>query len=105
MEWLQFRNYKDNFVLIYNKSDLLSEAQKMENLSLMCSKFEVPYSNRRIVHGPNGEKKSIRMNLAIGFPENASYQSIQEDYISMQLAAIDKAEARIPVDKSHCTIL
>jgi len=104
MEWLQFRDYKDNFVLIYNKSDLLSQAQKMENLSMMRSKFEVPYS-KRIAYGPNDEKQSIRMNLALGFPENASYQSIREDYISMQTAVIDKAKARIPVDKSHCTIL
>jgi hypothetical protein len=35
MRWLSYEKYKQKFVLIHNKSDGLSEAEKLENISYM----------------------------------------------------------------------
>jgi len=105
MSWLQFNKYKKNFVLIYNKSDLLSESQRMENLLMMCSQFGVPsmnYADHLLV---GDAKYAIQMNLAIGFPANASYDTIKKDHESWKWAATCDVNQRIPVDKASCTIL
>ena len=104
MDWLQFKEYKKNFVLIYNKSDLLTEAEKMENLVMMCNKFGVPTLNS-LSRLKNGKWHSVKMNLAIGFPENATYESVKEDHEALYSAVVTNVKNRIPVDKRSCTIL
>eukprot|EP00092_Neocalanus_flemingeri_P036942 GFUD01040216.1.p1 GENE.GFUD01040216.1~~GFUD01040216.1.p1 ORF type:complete len:429 (-),score=69.60 GFUD01040216.1:11-1297(-) len=104
MTWLQFSKYKENFVLVYNKSDLLSEQQKMENLLTMCSKFGVPMMNT--YHSvENGRNLAIHMNLALGFPSNAPYEEVKKDHVSLVDAMTVPVMKRIPVDKTRCIIL
>ena len=39
MDWLQFQKFKEKFVFIHNKSEALTEAQKIENIHSMCEIF------------------------------------------------------------------
>ena len=106
MEWLSHKDYKENFVLIYNKSDLLSQQQRMENLESMCKLFEVPMTNQFVIN-TNGIREAIRMNLAVGFPPNSDFVAVEDDHRKLAWAVTIPhiKGARIPVDKSRCTIL
>ena len=106
MRWLSYSEYKDNFVLIYNKSDLLSAQRKMENLASMCSQFRVPMTgqiNKRV----GSEWHTVKTSIALGFPPNANYATVKDDRDSLMLAVTVPRddEVRIPVDRSKCTIL
>ena len=105
MKWLSYKEYKENFVLVYNKSDLLSPQEKIENLSAMCSKFEVPMNNQRVMNTKTGKNFAIKMNLALGFPPNADYETVKNDPLALWNAVGVPQNKRIPVEKSTCTIL
>ena len=108
MYWLSHSSYKKNFILIYGKSDTLSDEDKMKNLEAMCKKFEIPMMNDETYDDKDGQKHAVKMNLALGFPGNANYASVKEDHEALMDAMTAPscgAARRIPVDKSSCTIL
>ena len=108
MNWLSFKDYKKNFAFIYNKSDGLTEAEKFQNLSYMCDVFDVDQSNSvRATTEKSGGNFSVSLNMALGFPPNAEFESVQEDWYKLGNAVTlpRTNPIRIPVSKSSCTIL
>ena len=108
MKWLQFEKYKKKFVFIYNKSDGLSEAEKENNLAYMCNELGADPNVDTFTYDASGNLKTWKLSLALGFPPNAEYQTIKDDFITLQMAVgTPYPRQRIPVDKASkiCTIL
>ena len=106
MDWLSYVQYKKKFVLIYNKSDGLSEAEKLENIAYMVNVLKGDPSAKTVNQRPNGEMVEVKMNLPIGFPKGAPYSDVKKDYVKLIDATLAQfPKMRIPVDKSSCTIL
>ena len=106
MSWLSYEKYKQKFVLIYNKSDGLSEAEKLENIAYMVNVLKGDPSCKSINVEPNGDVIETNMNLPIGFPKGAAYSDVKKDHIKLIDATLAPyPEMRIPVNKSSCTIL
>ena len=106
MEWLYFNKYKHNFSFIYNKSDGLSEAEKLENLTYMCDTLGADPKATKFARFIGDTKAHTRkLNLALGFPPNVPYKSIKDDHINLKYVINTSVDKRIPVDKSKCVIL
>ena len=119
LKWLQYSDYKENFVFVYNKSDGLSEATKLTNLQFMCETFGVDTKNqaewagnlKEILEGKSNKIvwHAIDQNLALGFPPGQDYETVQKDHKQLMRATFavpPRDEKRIPVMKgSSCTIL
>ena len=107
MKWLQFEKYKQKFVFIYNKSDGLSEAEKENNLAYMCNVLGADPTTQTLSYDASNILVDMKLSLSLGFPPNAKYESIKEDFICLQNAvATPIPRKRIPVDKaSQCIIL
>ena len=107
MVWLSYDKFPQKFVFIYNKSDGLSEAEKLENIAYMVNALQGdPCSNIQYYEHETGEYKEVKMNLPIGFPKGASYSDVSRDHIKLINATlVSHPKQRIPVDKSLCTIL
>ena len=107
MRWLSYEKYKQKFVLIYNKSDGLSESEKMENIAYMVNELKGDPSSKSQMEQPNGELFEVNMNLPIGFPRGVAYSDVKEDHEKLIFATLTPfPKMRIPVDKqSLCTIL
>ena len=106
MDWLSYVQYKKKFVLIYNKSDGLSEAEKLENIAYMVNELKGdPLC--KTTFWENNEKVEVALNLPIGFPKGAAYLDVKKDHTKLIRATLTPfPEMRIPVDKnSLCTIL
>lgn len=113
MKWLQYSKNKNRFCFIYNKSDQLTEAEKVEGLLQMCEmlgadtkddSYLAPVRNR------NKDKKTqrqIKHTLNLGFPPNAQFHEVKKDLIRLnQVATFDVPQIpRIELSKSNCTIL
>ena len=108
MKWLQFERYKQKFVFIYNKSDGLSEAEKENNLAYMCNELGADPTAKTWTYDASGNRNDWKLSLSLGFPPNAKYETIKEDYICLQKAVSAQfPRQRIPVDKAsqYCMIL
>ena len=108
MKWLQFEKYKQKFVFIYNKSDGLSEAKKVNNLAYMCNELGADPTVVSGQYNASGNFKVWKLSLSLGFPPNAEYESIKEDFKFLQGAVSTPfPRQRIPVDKASkiCIIL
>jgi hypothetical protein len=108
MSWLSYEKYKQKFVLIYNKSDRDSEAEKVENIAYMVNELKGDPSAKTFMYFENGEVEEVKMNLAIGFPKGATYSNVERDHQRLLYATLAYLpKMRIPVDKksSLCTIL
>ena len=106
MGWLSYEKYKQKFVLIYNKSDGLSESEKLENIAYMVNELKGDPSCKSTVMQANGDVTDTNMNLPIGFPKGAAYPDVEEDHNKLINATLPQfPEMRITVDKSSCTIL
>ena len=107
MKWLQFKDHKEKFSFIYNKSDRLTEIEKMTNLAYMCDELDADLTTK-FVEQRDGLTYQIKLNQALGFPRDANYNEVKTDL--EKLMAITLAETmpdkRICLDqKSSCTIL
>ena len=107
MNWLQFEKFKQKFVFIYNKSDGLTEAEKETNLAYMCNVLGADPTSETLHTDAKGLKHVWKLSLPLGFPPNAEFNAIKEDFISFQRAvSAPFPRQRIPVDKTAlCTIL
>ena len=107
MDWLQFKDYKQKFSFIYNKSDRLTEKLKEENLAFMCHKLDADLTTK-FDEERDGFTYQTKLNQCLGFPLGAKYEDVREDL--KNLMAITLAETmpqkRIHLEKdSGCTIL
>ena len=107
MDWLQFKNYKQKFSFIYNKSDRLTERLKEENLAFMCHKLDADLTTT-LNEERDGFTYQTKLNQSLGFPRDAKYEDVKDDL--KNLMAITLAETmpkkRICLEKqSGCTIL
>ena len=77
MDWLKFKDHKKKFSFILNKSDNLTENEKMESLAFICDKLDADLtmcsSEER-----NGLTYQIPLNQALGFPRGAKYQEVED---------------------------
>ena len=110
MDWLSYKNekYKKNFCFIYNKSDGLSEGEKMTNLAHMLDKLDADSSAKIESRERDGTVSIINQNINLGFPGGAPYQNVEESQNTLVHAALsfsNKDFHRIPVNESSCTIL
>ena len=111
LEWLQFPQFKEKFVFIYNKSDGLTEAEKLNNVLTMCETFGAYTKSRafwREVKPGTVETQlhEIDLNLALGFPPNENYETVEKDHKRlMRAATTTMPDKRIPVKKSSCKIM
>jgi len=112
MQWLQFKSYTQKFVFIYNKSDGLTRAEKMINVTHMCQVLGANPDSGVEWLMTDGKRLSVKLNLALGFPPGASYDNVKEDHRDL-LRAVNAMfpKQRIPAEKSYilhpsvCTIL
>ena len=111
LQWLSFSRYKDMFVFVYNKADLVQDhATREENLFQMCDLFRAEMSQNNEWLDWNGDREAINMNLTTAFPPNASYSDIKSDHEMFAKACLCAGKnnisegrmqtRRIPVDKS-----
>ena len=112
LDWLNFKNYRDKFVFVYNKADMQSQDDRINNLLEMCSIFGANI-NQCTIQKRNDEDLLIKMNLTTGFPPSVRYREVREDHMNLTSACLcltnlpggNVKERRIPVDKSSCIIL
>ena len=106
MKWLSFTKYKSKFVFIYNKADLLTEAEKVKNLLNMCEMLEAD-TNESIVVNINNQNILLKQNLTLGFPPNTSYKEVKYDLSKLSTAVENEIPnyPRIPLARSSCCIL
>ena len=71
MKWLQFDQYREKFSFIYNKSELLTEMEKIKNLTYMCDKLDADLTTRFSRKTRSGAPKQTKLNHALGFPRDA----------------------------------
>ena len=103
LEWLLYTTYREKFVFIYNKSDRLTDAEKLTNLAYMCNVLGAD-PNSYTIWESTGYR--INRNLALAFPPEASYDEIRKDHTSLTDAALAPfPRERIPLKKSACVIL
>ena len=69
MKWLQFDQYREKFSFIYNKSECLTEMQKIKNLTYMCDKLDADLTTR-FTDERSGAPKKTKLNHALGFPRD-----------------------------------
>ena len=110
MDWLSYKNdkYKKNFCFIYNKSDGLSEGEKMANLAHMLDKLEADSSAKIESLEMDGTVCTLNQNINLGFPSGASYRDVRECHETLLRATSGRSNTdfhRIPVNESSCTIL
>ena len=110
MDWLSYKNdkYKKNFCFIYNKSDGLSEGEKMANLAHMLDKLEADSSAKIESLEMDGTVCTLNQNINLGFPSGASYWDVRKCHETLLRAASGRSNKdfhRIPVKESSCTIL
>ena len=109
--WLSFTKHRDKFVFIYNKSDMLSSAEKQLNLLGMCDKFGAKINENTKWVTVRGDFVSLNLNLATGFPPGASFADVENDHTNLTRAVLCGSQhagfsaGRIPVNKSACVIL
>ena len=76
MDWLKFKGHKEKFSFILNKSENLTENEKMESLAFICDKLDADLT--KCFEGKRcGLKYKIPLNQALGFPRNANYQEVE----------------------------
>ena len=107
MKWLQFKHYKEKFSFIYNKSDRLTEVEKMTNLAYMCDELDADLTTR-FEENRSGLTYQTKLNQALGFKRDAKYEEVKNDL--KNLMAITLADTmpdkRICLDqKRSCIIL
>lgn len=106
MKWLNFNDYKDKFVFVYNKSDLQSQQSRMTNLLEMCSIFGADTSQTSFMETSEGNRVAVKMNLTTGFPPLASFKDVRDDYNNFIQGCLSdgvngpNANKRVPVPKS-----
>ena len=109
MGWLQYEQYKNNFVFIYNKADGLTEGEKKQNILAMIDVLDASLTEGTVKSSNTVRAKKVKMNLALGFPPNATYSQVQNDLTQLRDAlTLDvslQGQSRIPVSESMCTIL
>lgn len=106
MIWLSFEKYKLKFCFIYNKSDGLSEEEKMENLSHMMNELGADNRAATFFHELDGSISSINLNINLGFPKKATYSEVAEYHETLtRVTLAQMPKKRIPVNESSCTIL
>jgi len=107
--WLKFKQNRNKFVFILNKSDLLSEVDKQHNLAAMLDRFDVNTEQRYTWTHEDGSVDSMKMNLALGLSPDAKFADVEHDHRSLTKAVLMGSESdqykRIAVDKSSCNIL
>ena len=107
MTWLQYSQHKGNFVFIYNKADGLSSGQKTENILDMTERLGATFSEGDSLTTSTSQVTRVKLNLALGFPPNAPYDDIRDDYNKLiKAVTVSTTEKRrIPVTKNSCTFL
>lgn len=107
MDWLKFKDHKKKFSFILNKSDNLTENEKMESLAFICDKLDADLTTS--FEEKRGDLTyQIPLNQAFGFPRNAKYEEVEDslkNLIAITLAEIEP-ENRIELHprKSMCVI-
>ena len=107
MKWLQFKDYKEKFSFIYNKSDRLTEMEKMTNLAYMCDELDADLTTR-FEEKRSGLTYQTKLNQALGFKRDAKYEEVKIDLKNLMaiILADTMPNKRICLDKkSSCTIL
>ena len=89
MEWLKFKDHKDNFSFILNKSDNLTENERTSSLAFMCDKLDADLT-KCFEEKRDGYTYQIPFNQALGFPRDATYQEVKDSL--KNLIAITLAE-------------
>ena len=105
MEWLQFKTYKTKFSFIYNKSDQLTDAEKINNLGYMCEKLDADLTTK-FDEERDGFIYQTKLNQPLGFPREAKYEDVKNDLKNLMAITLADTSERICFDqKSGCTIL
>ena len=105
MDWLQFKSYKTKFSFIYNKSDQLTDAEKIHNLGYMCEKLDADLTTR-FEEKRDGLSYQTKLNQPLGFPRDAKYEDVKNDLKNLMAVTLAETPERICFDKqSGCTIL
>ena len=110
MKWLQFKEHKEKFSFIYNKSDGLTHMEKVRNLAYMCDSLDGDLTTR-FEDRRSGTPKETNLNHALGFPRDAKYENVKEDLETLMAITLANAmpEKRIVLHKKSivesCTIL
>jgi 2-oxoglutarate dehydrogenase complex dehydrogenase (E1) component-like enzyme len=77
MEWLKFKDHKDNFSFILNKSDNLTENERTSSLAFMCEKLDFDLT-KCFEETRDDFTYQIPLNQALGFPRDATYQKVED---------------------------
>uniref|UniRef100_A0A7S4QBB8 AIG1-type G domain-containing protein n=1 Tax=Alexandrium monilatum TaxID=311494 RepID=A0A7S4QBB8_9DINO len=119
MDWLRYSEGQNrfNFVLVYNKCDGLDETQREELLAQMCGRLKLATSSLLVSPTPclpsttlKGQTQNritdLPLQVAVGFPPNASYASVTEDHLAYLDAVFHTHGGRLKVDPaSGCAVL
>ena len=107
MKWLQYDKNKKRFCFIYNKSDMLTEGEKVTCLLKMCEMLGADTTDDAVIWMEGDQKRVFKQNLNLGFPPMAEYKQIETDMNKLTRAAFahETRHPRIHLEKSLCSIL
>ena len=107
MQWLQYDKNKKRFCFIYNKSDMLTEGEKVSCLLQMCEMLGADTADDDLIWMEGDQKLFIKQNINLGFPPIAEFKQVETDMYKLIRAAFayDTVTPRIQLEKSLCTIL
>lgn len=109
MTWLQYNKNKKRFCFIYNKSDQLTEQEKVENLLSMCEMLGAdPRDDGYWRYSGKGQKIQMKHTVNMGFPPRSPFtDDVRKnmDNLGDLVCANVPDYPRIEISKSSCTIL
>jgi hypothetical protein len=99
-------SFSESVFFIYTKCDGQTEEKKQQNLLRVCDLLGAESSNTMGFKSPDGTTHFVQNALAVGFPPQASFDAIKDDYDKLMFATFDIPTAPpIAMRKSMCTIL
>ena len=115
MKWLKYKEFKTNFAFIYNKSDLVSEENKLDNLNDTCGMLGIDATSKIC----NGNVRPTELVFTLGVPPNSEFEAIKDDLMRLQEGVLvptceenigfnhpeEDTHQRIPINRDQCTIL
>ena len=78
--------------------------EKMENLSYMCDVLGADLTNAVVCY-KNGQHYQLKLNHALGFPRNATFEDVKHDHEKLiNSTLMNFPSDRIEIQKSSCNI-
>ena len=105
MEWLSYKDHKEKFCFIYNKSDGLTENEKLTNLAYMCDVLGADLT-KTVEYVKDNQQYKLQMTQALGFPREANYEDVKYDHQKLINSTLTNfSDNRIEINQSTCCIL